>query len=345
MDGCVVVGSGPAGLSAALYLIINGIPVTVIERLSDSGFGRYHSVCGAGISDAAFRELELIDPTDIRNRIDRTKLKFPGGVTITMKTKGYVLDRVAFLRRLRERCESAGCAFVDSEVIGAERIDGGFRIRTRSGDFESRYVIGCDGAHSVIRRDLFGSRPLMMSAEEFIVDEPTDDVFRIFVGERYHGLYEWRFPSGTMSNVGSGKGMIHPDDCISKGGRNIPYGGVPKISDGDAYICGDAAGMANPVSGGGLRAAMVAGQNAAREIVTGKDGYYQRWWDGCIMSSRRFLRFRRILETWGDSEFMKASRPFRNGRDPRIWGPIAGILHPKYIPMYIGALKTFGHTW
>lgn len=344
-DGVLIVGSGPAGLSAALYLSENGMDVTVIDRLSDKGYPIYHSVCGAGISESAFGELEYIGPEHVRNRIRRTELVFPGGVTVSMKVDGYVLDRVAFLRGLRARCESNGCRFVNAEVVSVERTEGGFTVHTHSGDHSARYLIGCDGAHSVVRRDIFGSRPQMMAVDEFILDRSADEVFRIVIAERYKGLYEWSFPAGEHTSVGSGKGMISPDGVLSKGARHIPFGGVPRISDGGAFICGDAAGMANAVSGGGLRTAMVSGQNAAREIIGGKEGSYQRWWDRSILSSKRFLGFRDTLIGWDDAELSKASKPFRNGRNVYLWGVIAGILHPKYIPMYIGCLKTFKHTW
>ena len=346
MSDAVIVGSGPAGLSAALYLSSHGMEVTVIERLSDSRYPVYHSICGMGISDKAFGMLELIEPTDVRNRIGHTTFVFPGGTVVTLKTSGYVLDRVAFLLHLRERCVSRGCTFVNGRVSSVERTESGFRVNATTGAYDCRYVIGCDGAHSVVRRELFGSKPAMIAAQEFIVDIPAeDDAFRITLGERYKGLYEWSFPSGDRMNVGSGVGIINPDNAISKGARNIPYGGAPRISDGNAYICGDAAGMANPVSGGGLMAAMVSGQNAAREIVTGKRGSYQRWWDRSILSSPRFMGFKRTLEGWTDEDLIKSSKPFRNGRNPHLWGVIAGILHPKYIPMYIGCLKTIKHTW
>ena len=71
-DAVLIVGSGPAGLSAALYLSENGMDVTVIDRLSDKGYPIYHSVCGAGISESAFGELEYIGPEHVRNRIRRT---------------------------------------------------------------------------------------------------------------------------------------------------------------------------------------------------------------------------------------------------------------------------------
>ena len=82
----IIVGSGPSGLSAALYLSENGIDTIVVERLSAS-YPKYHSVCGAGISEAAFRELEYIVPDHVRNTIDRTEMVFPEDIVVTMKVK------------------------------------------------------------------------------------------------------------------------------------------------------------------------------------------------------------------------------------------------------------------
>ena len=345
MDAKVIIaGAGPSGLSAALYLSENGIDTIVVERLSAS-YPKYHSVCGAGISEAAFRELEYIVPDRVRNRIDRTEMVFPEDIVITMKVEGYVLDRVAFLQGLKDRCVANGVRFVTAEIRGVERSENGFIIHTSSSDLESEYLIGCDGAHSVVRRDIFGSCPEMIPVEEFIVDVEPEPVFRIILGERYHGLYAWSFPAGDKSSIGSGPGILSPESYAQKGSRHIPIGGVPRISDDNAFICGDAAGMANPVSFGGLRAALVSGQNAAKEIVNGTEGSYQRWWGRSILSSPRFMGFRRTLISWKDGDLVRSARMLRNGRNIYLWGVLSGIMHPKYIPMYIGCLKTFKHTW
>lgn len=339
----VVIGSGPSGLSAALYLLENGFHVAVVDRFTDAGFSRYHSICGAGISEETFRRLEYIEATDILNRIDRAELVFPGDVTIGMKVRGFVLDRVAFLDRLKRRCMELGGSFITGEVASIEH-DEGYVVRTRHDSIQCRYLIGCDGAHSIVRKLLFHTRPSMVPVDEFIIEGGSEPVYRIILGERYKGLYEWSFPAGENRCVGSGKGIIRPES-ISHGSRDIPFGGVPAISDDGAFLCGDAAGMANPVSYGGLRTALLSGQQAAREIVEKTEGSYQRWWDGSIYSSPRFMGFRNTLMDWTDEDLIRSSRLFKNGRGIYLWGAIAGIIHPKYIPMYIGCLKTFRHGW
>jgi hypothetical protein len=118
MEGhAVIIGAGPTGLSAALYLSYGGMRVTVVDRLSDSAYNRYHEICGAGISRKAFRKLSFIEPTDVRNLIEFGEIAFPGDITVRIPVRGYVLDRVAFLHRLKERCKENGCEFRNADYV------------------------------------------------------------------------------------------------------------------------------------------------------------------------------------------------------------------------------------
>lgn len=348
MDGhTVIVGSGPTGLSAALYLSSEGMRVTVIDRMSELVYDRYHEICGAGISAKTFRKLKYIEPTDIRNTIEYGELSFPGDIQVRIPVKGYVLDRVAFLHRLKEMCISKGCTFVHGAVVDVVRDDDGFEVTTRGGEtFHCTHVIGCDGAHSIVRKRLFGWRPAkMIPTTECIVSGEPRPVFRMELGERWEGAYSWTFPAGDDVSIGALKNLVSTEGAISHGSRMIPFGGGGHIEDGGAYLCGDAAAMANPICAGGLMVGLLSAQVCAKSILSGKGGKYQKWWDDSILSSYRFMDFHRTICSWKDSDFEDAAEPFRGGRNFYLSGMKALITKPHYAREYIGCLQTFRHAW
>ena len=342
-----IVGAGPTGLSAALYLSSEGVSVTVIDRMSDGTYDRYHGICGMGISDKAFRRLKYIEPCHVRNTIEFGELRFPGDVTVRLPVKGYVIDRVAFLHDLRDRCIEKGCRFVHGTVTDVIREEQGFSVKVRGMEnIRCTHVIGCDGAHSVVRKRLFGWRPMeMIPTTECIVEGEPEPTFRMDLGERYQGVYAWTFPAGEHVSIGAKKGLVDTDGCIEHGSRMIPIGPDGPIEDDGAYLCGDAAAMPNPVCAGGLMAGMWAGQVCARNIISGRKGGYQRWWDRSILSSHRFMDFHHTIMEWKDEDFMDASKPFRGCRNIYLSGIKALILKPKYAHEYFGCLQTFRHSW
>lgn len=342
-----IIGSGPAGLSAAIALASNGVKATVFDRLSEAGYERYHTVCGAGISRRTFRELRYLRESDILNTIPEALIRFPGGTDVCIRIGGAVIDRPSFLRRTRELCASLGCAFVRGRVASVRRSNDGFEVSLSDGTVGTfTHVIGCDGAFSVVRRCLFGSEPsYMVPAREFITSEKVPDRFELELSERYRGAYRWVFPSGDRCNTGSLPGASEPGEWIQSGGRIIPCGSVPVIEDDDAYLCGDAAGMANPVCFGGLSAALLSGQECAHAIVSGKKGAYGRWWRRCILSSRRFSELHDALASMSDEELARMAAPVGRFRSLWLSGICASLRHPKYIPMYIGCLITFRYGW
>ena len=342
-----IVGAGPTGLSAALYLSSEGIDVTVIDRMSERAYDRYHEICGAGISEKAFRKLKYIEPEHVRNPIEYGELRFPGDITVRMSVKGYVLDRVRFLHSLKEKCESKGCRFMHGTVTDVVREGDGFRILVRGmDDILCDRIIGCDGAHSIVRKRLFGWRPKeFIPTTECIVEGTPEPTFRMDLGEQYLGVYAWTFPAGDDVSIGAKKGLVDKSQCISFGSRMIPIGPDGPIEKDNAYLCGDAAAMPNPVCAGGLMAGMLAGQECAKCIISGKVGRYQRWWDRSILSSYRFMDFHHKIMEWKDEDFMDAAEPFRNCRNIYLWGIKAILSKPKYVREYFGCLQTFRHSW
>jgi Dehydrogenases (flavoproteins) len=253
----VIVGSGPAGLAAAFFLKGR---TAVIERL-DSNYDRYHSICGEGISEDAFAALRPMEPWAAKNRVSVTKLKWPGGKVLEIGSKGYILDRPKFLKELKSRCDAE---FINGNVVDIIQNNDSYEVILNDGrSLKCKYLIGADGCYSVVRRKIFGTEPLrMISVKHMITETEHDGSMTIELGERYDGTYRWTFPSGDNVSVGC---MTSIDPDLKGATRTISVGCVDEVVKGNAFLAGDAAGMANPVSFGGLRAAM--GSKSIRKMV------------------------------------------------------------------------------
>lgn len=342
-----IVGAGPSGLAGALLLSKHGVSVTVIDRMSEQAYDRYHRICGAGISEKAFKRLDGIDAWHIINNIECGELLFPGNIEVRMKVRGYVLNRVAFLHELCTRCESYGCRFIRGTVTDVSRDGDGFTVSLRGGErISCTHLMGCDGAHSIVRKRMFGWRPAnMFPTTECIVPGEPEPVFRMELGERWMGAYSWTFPAGDDVSIGAMKGLVSKNGAKSHGSRMIPFGCRGPIEDRNVFLCGDAAAMPNPVCAGGLMIGMLSAQTCARYIISDKRGRYQRWWDRNILSSNRFMDFHETILGWKDSDFQDAAEPFKGCRNIYLTGIKALVTKPKYAREYIGCIQTFRHAW
>ena len=337
----LIIGSGPAGVSAAHHL--NGYPgrVVVLERLSDTMFPRYHSVCGEAVSDRMLRKAG-IEPTAVVARADRIEISFPGGVTVRVPVEGNVVDRPEMLRSIREGCDAE---FVRGTARAVRRDGERFVVDTTAVEIECRYLIGADGAHSVVRRDLFGSEPEMLPVVNSTAPGDGGSSLSFTVSQSYKGFYAWRFPSkpGTVS-VGSPKGGELPEGVISTGARHIPFGGVPRVVDGNAMIVGDASGLANALCYGGIGAAMLSGRKAAEAVMAGRPERYAKWYGRMILTDRHFMDAHRRFSEWSDEDIESAMRPFRNGYSVGR-GFLAILRHPRFANVYFTTWIAFKVGW
>ncbi len=104
----IIIGAGPAGITASIYAARKRMRVLVIAK--DIG------------GQAALS-------SDVENY---TGYQYITGAELT--------------RKFEEHAREFGVEFVQEEVVGIERADGWFRVKTREGTYESRTVIIATGA-------------------------------------------------------------------------------------------------------------------------------------------------------------------------------------------------------
>ncbi|MEU1280779.1 FAD-dependent monooxygenase [Streptomyces sp. NPDC005805] len=164
----LVVGAGPVGLTAALELRRRGVACRVIDKLP----GRLPYAKAVGVQP---RTLELWDRAGVvRDALDaatpmRGQLAYVNGaeagrVELVLPPEvpygfaclpQYETERILtdHLERRDTRIERG------TELVGFEQDEGGVwcRLITSSGDAEEvrcRFLVGCDGAHSAVRKGL-----------------------------------------------------------------------------------------------------------------------------------------------------------------------------------------------
>lgn len=337
----LIIGSGPAGASAAAALKGSGLDVVLLERLSDDAIPRYHSVCGEAVSDRMLRLNGIGREHRVRD-VDGITISSSDGMSVTMPVKGAVIDRPSMLASLREEC---GARLVRGTALKIEMDGECFVAETTAGEIRCKYLIGADGAHSVVRRDIFGTSPAGMLPIVNTISPGEQADLGFTVGEEYGGCYSWRFPShdGYVS-IGFPKGHQDPPGTVSRGARHLPFGGVPEAVSGNALLVGDAAALANALCYGGIGAAMLSGKKAAEAVIAGRPGRYGRWYSRCIYRNPHFMEARGIFAEWSDSDIADAMRPLgRTASVPK--GFVAILRRPRNARIYIAIWLGFRYGW
>lgn len=286
----LVVGAGPAGVSAAFYLKkldTNGdLNVVLIERLENEGYHKYHRMCGEGISKMAFEELPGIMPCGVIEKIDVIRDVYPDGAEYEVKLPGYLINRSVFLEKIKQDFVKLGGNFENECFAGMERVGKAQKVRLGSGKKLFDYIVGADGVGSTVRKAAGIGEGAKKTFVQYVVEGETEhNVIKFFYNQKYNGNYKWVFPNGDVTKIGFPLSeTVNPEkelgtkQVIEKHARVIGYGGIKSQCSGRVLLIGDAAFQTNPITKGGIRAAMVAGRYAAEAIALGKPENYDAKW-------------------------------------------------------------------
>jgi geranylgeranyl reductase family protein len=292
----IIAGGGPAGATAAYFLAQAGSRVLVLEKAIPP---RYKA-CGGGLSAHA---LAAIFPFDFEPLIEghiHAVSWMRADRAATFPVRQHAIRTV-----MRDRFDAELLARSRAEVrvgVAVRRVieqPASVIVETAAGErLETAYLIGADGAASVVAREAGLRRgKAMAGALEVELPASPDTLHRLggalyFVFGDVRQGYAWVFPKANVLSIGimglrpqPGElqaGLRHLAarfglalDGAAIHGHPIPlYLRPERLMTRRILLVGDAAGLADPLSGEGIRLALKSGHLAAQALLSGHPGHY-----------------------------------------------------------------------
>ncbi|MBO7719011.1 MAG: NAD(P)/FAD-dependent oxidoreductase [Methanosphaera sp.] len=312
----LVVGAGPAGSLAAREASKNGVNVLLIDKKAEIGTPKRcaEGIITKTLKEANIEynprwiaqkidAIRLVAPNSNELVLDNNVQKLPD--------TGYILERKVFDKhmamdairngtRVMLRTQAKTIARRDDTLI-VNAVSMGQPI-----EIHAKIIIAADGPESHIARQLGlkSNTPMkdMASCVQYEmvgIDKDNPNQIDIFIGSVAPAGYVWIFPkSDDVANVGLGVLKTYVDDTAHDILNNFvkshketqnaqavemnvggdPLGGIVKQRYGDnIMVVGDAAGFVDPLTGDGIRGALLSGMYAGSVAANAiKKGDYSK---------------------------------------------------------------------
>lgn len=299
-----IVGAGPAGCHLAYRLADAGHEVL----LFDPRVPGYEKPCGGGLSPLVGQRFpEVMALPFVRHCPPRLILRASDGSQIEQllqPSTWAIVSRADFGSALfRRAMANDRCRHGRQQVTGIVKAGEGWRLRTASHEvFPADFLVGADGAQSLVRRRVVGAIPrqhLGMAAGYQVQGAPDAMIFHTFAD--LHG-YFWSFPRTNHASVGIGSRLgtaslqelwLRVDRFLAemcpgahKGQRwaaLLPMAHDPSLWDtpctGPSWaLVGDAAGHVHPITGEGIAYALWSAELLAEAFSQEDPGRYESLW-------------------------------------------------------------------
>lgn len=292
----IVIGGGPAGSTAARGCAERGFKTLLIDKAL---FPRYKP-CGGALSFRTINSLGFEIPQEMIEAECKGVNVYYKGEMSSYKKEGRVtvmVSREKFDNLLFERAKERGCMTLTGErVLSVESSGEYIKVNTEKDAYSARFVVGADGANSIVSRFINGtSHKEFLSATAFVSkDTPPssppyeggkkrgDEFLNFYFGD-VHGGYAWVFPHGRYLSAGiwglnwlnsapldSMKRFLISHDFSTDNirGHKMPlWDRRRKICSENVLLAGDAGGFVDSFSGEGISNAILSGRIAAESIA------------------------------------------------------------------------------
>lgn len=291
----IIIGGGPSGAACAWKLQQHQVDFLLLDK---AVFPRVKP-CAGWITPQVIKDLQL-DPKD-----------YPGGIThfdhfqiavknfhFTLRTDQYAIRRIELDSWLLQR---AGANVVNHAVRKIVHADNRYIV---DDDYSAEFIVGAGGTHCPVAKTFFSDRhstgksSLIVAMEEEFPYEYSNSDCRLWFLQNGLPGYAWYVPKANgIVNVGVGgieAGLKANQDTLVRhwdllvekleriglvtghtyhpiGHSYYLHGKINEPRRDNAFITGDAAGLATVDMGEGIGPAVVSGLRAAESILNGSE--------------------------------------------------------------------------
>ena len=327
----IVVGAGPAGSYSAYLCAKKGLKTLLVEK---ERMPR-RKCCAGGLLQRALKRLEFEVPEGLVEREVRGAAMITSGQRHEMRFEERVaitVRRDRFDQFLARRAREAGATLAEGEkALRVEELGAMVKVAAQ-GEYEGRCLIVADGVGSRLADVLMGpyARSRFAAGMSFnlgLERDPDDKMEFYFYKDEGRGIslplygYGWMFPCRLGANIGAGgagfdRSMILERISEIEESASDRYGGITwkedlaghplplyvrsRMHTARCMAVGDAAGLANPITGEGMTyaftSATYAADSASRLVREGAGGATAEYEGRCRATMVRDLDAARLTQ-------------------------------------------------
>src|SRR2546422_6430972 len=268
----IVVGSGPAGATAARYAARRGLRVLLVDKRKEIGVPVQ---CGEYVAHneevrAIFPTVtELEDLMEVPYRVREMdtpviRIWSPNGRRYDIPFQGFTVRRDKMDQGIAAQAVQEGAELMTETTVVRVRGD---EVETNRGTFQGKVIVGSDGPRSTVAKSVGLKWPVSAPAMSATAEGDFSDATDMFFGNLAPGGYAWIIPKAGCANVGLGtwerfRGNLR--DLFNKfvaarglepgratGGFVSVLGPPPRTVKDNVILVGYASGVGLGTNGGG----------------------------------------------------------------------------------------------